>query len=127
MEFRIDHSLDRPTYLQIVVQVKRDIAFGKLHHGEKLPTVRQLALELAINPNTIAKAYKLLERDGVIVTRPGAGAFVAEIKSDLNNNVKKRILAAELERVAVDAFHMQFGRANFKKLFEEIVKKIDLP
>ena len=77
MQFRIDNASDRPVYLQIIDQVKRDIALGRLAKEERLPTVRQLAQQLAINPNTIAKAYRQLEQEGIIVTRAGAGAFVA--------------------------------------------------
>ena len=74
MQFRIDNASDRAVYLQIIDQVKRDIALGRLAKEERLPTVRQLAQQLAINPNTIAKAYRQLEQEGIIVTRAGAGA-----------------------------------------------------
>jgi GntR family transcriptional regulator len=73
MQFRIDNASDRAVYLQIIDQVKRDIALGRLAKEERLPTVRQLAQQLAINPNTIAKAYRQLEQEGIIVTRVGAG------------------------------------------------------
>lgn len=72
MQIKIDNASNRPAYQQIIDQVKRDIALGRIVKDERLPTVRQLANQLAINPNTIAKAYRLLEREGIIVTRPGA-------------------------------------------------------
>ncbi len=68
MQIRIDNASGRPVYQQIIDQVKRDIALGRLTRDEKLPTVRQLAGRLAINPNTIAKAYRQLEQEGIIVT-----------------------------------------------------------
>ena len=66
MYIQIENLSDRPVYRQIMDQIKLQIALGKLTKGDKLPTVRDLAANLVINPNTIAKAYRLLEREGVI-------------------------------------------------------------
>ena len=74
MQMQIDHASERAVYQQIIDQVKRDIALGRLKTGEKLPTVRQLAAQLLINPNTIAKAYRVLEQEKIIVTRSGSGS-----------------------------------------------------
>ena len=92
MQFRIDNASERPVYQQIMGQIKLDIALGRLMKEEKLPTVRQLAKQLAINPNTIAKAYRQLEQEGIIVTKPGAGAFVANLDSNLSRIVKKKLV-----------------------------------
>jgi GntR family transcriptional regulator len=113
--------------MQVIDQVKRDIALGRLVEGDRLPTVRDLAIRLAINPNTMAKAYKLLEQEGVIVTRAGAGAFVAAIESGLNKAVKKRIISESMERTAVDAFHMQVDKASFSNWLSAVMEKIKLP
>ena len=72
----VDPRSGVPIYLQVIEQVKRSVAVGVLGSGEQLPTVKQLALDLTINPNTVAKAYRELERDGVIETAPGRGSFV---------------------------------------------------
>jgi GntR family transcriptional regulator len=72
----VDPRSGVPIYLQIVEQVKRSVALGILEAGEQLPTVKQLALDLTINPNTVARAYRELERDSVIETAPGRGSFV---------------------------------------------------
>jgi GntR family transcriptional regulator len=72
----IDPRSGVPIYLQVIEQVKRSVAVGVLAAGEQLPTVKQLALDLTINPNTVAKAYRELERDGVIETAPGRGSFI---------------------------------------------------
>ena len=72
----VDPRSGVPIYLQVIEQVKRSVALGVLAAGEQLPTVKQLALDLTINPNTVAKAYRELERDGVIETSPGRGSFV---------------------------------------------------
>jgi GntR family transcriptional regulator len=127
MQFRIDNASDRPVYRQIIDQVKRDIAMGRLIKNEKLPTVRQLAGQLAINPNTIAKAYRQLEQQGIIVTKAGAGAFVANLDSNLSRSVRRKIISDELERIAVDAFHMQIDRQVLLEWFDNAVAKFNLP
>ena len=126
MQIKIDHSTNRPVYQQIIDQVKRDIALGKIRPGDKLFTVRELAAELAINPNTIAKAYRQLEKDGVIVTRPGAGAFVAEITSNLTLQVRKKILTDDLERTIVEAAHMRISREKLTKWFNNTLDQFNL-
>ncbi len=126
MQIKIDNASDRPVYQQIIDQVKRDIALGRLAKDEKLPTVRQLAGQLAINPNTIAKAYQQMEREGIITTRPGAGTFVANLDSELSESVKKKLISEDLERAAVDAFHMQIDSQTLLKLFNEAVGKFKL-
>ncbi len=71
-------SLGVPIYLQLVEQVKHAVETGALRTGDQLPSIRPLAEELVINANTVAKAYRELEREGVIELRQGAGAFVAD-------------------------------------------------
>ena len=77
MLFRINPSLGVPIYLQLMEQVKHAIETGALRPGDQLPGIRPLAEELVINPNTVAKAYRELEHEGVIELRHGAGAFVS--------------------------------------------------
>ncbi len=127
MQIRIDNASGRPVYQQIIDQVKRDIALGRLTRDEKLPTVRQLAGRLVINLNTIAKAYRQLEQEGIIVTKPGAGAFVANLDSNLSKTVRKRIVCEELERIAVEAFHMQIDKQTLLQWFNDAVEKLNLP
>ena len=127
MQFNINHSSDRPVYQQIMDQIKRDIALGRLIKNEKLPTVRQLAGQLTINPNTIAKAYRQLEQQGIIVTKAGAGAFVANLDSSLSRSVREKLISEELERIAIDAFHMQIDRQLLSEWFENTVVKFNLP
>ena len=75
--FRPNPSSGVPIYLQLMEQVKHAIETGALRPGEQLPGIRPLAEELVINPNTVAKAYRELEHEGVIELRQGAGAFVS--------------------------------------------------
>ncbi len=126
MQFRIDNASERPVYLQIIDQVKRDIALGRLVKEERLPTVRQLAQQLAINPNTIAKAYRQLEQEGIIVTKAGAGAFVASLDSHLSKAVRKRLICEQIEHIVVDAFHMQVDRTVLVDWFNNAIEKFNL-
>jgi GntR family transcriptional regulator len=77
MLFRPNPASGVPIYLQLMEQVKHAVETGALRPGEQLPGIRPLAEELVINPNTVAKAYRELEHDGVIELRQGAGAFVS--------------------------------------------------
>jgi len=126
MQFRIDNASDRPVYLQILDQVKRDIALGRLAKDERLPTGRQLAQQLAINPNTIAKAYRQLEQEGIIVTKAGAGAFVANLDSSLSRTVRRKLICDEIERIVVSAFHMQIDRETLTEWFNAAAEKFNL-
>jgi GntR family transcriptional regulator len=75
--FRLNQNSGVPIYRQIQDQIRYAVAAGLLHSGEQLPTVRALAVELQVNPNTVIKAYTELERAGVLTTEQGSGTFVA--------------------------------------------------
>ena len=75
----LDYRDARPIYIQIIDGLKEQICAGVLPHGQKLPSVRELASQLAINPNTIQRAYRQLEMDGWIATVPGKGCFVCAV------------------------------------------------
>jgi GntR family transcriptional regulator len=127
MLIQIDNSSDRPVYQQIVDQVKRDIASGKLVKDDRLPTVRDLAARLVINPNTIAKAYRQLEQEGVIVTRAGAGAFVANLNTTLSRSACRKIVTDQLELAIVDAIHMQIDKKTLREWFDGALQKFKFP
>jgi GntR family transcriptional regulator len=76
--FSVDPHAGVPIYVQLAEQIKRAIALGALEPGERLPTVKALALDLKVNPNTVARVYRDLERDGTIATAPGRGSFVRD-------------------------------------------------
>jgi GntR family transcriptional regulator len=76
IEFRLDPASGVPTYLQLVQQVEHALRLGYLSPGDQLPKVRDVVAELAINPNTVLKAYKELETKGLAVGRPGQGTFI---------------------------------------------------
>jgi GntR family transcriptional regulator len=114
--FSIDPRSGVPIYLQLIEQIKRAVALGTLEASEQLPTVKALALELTVNPNTVARAYRDLERDGVIETSPGRGSFVRaddggektrraadDIAADLIAEAVRQARALGLNRPAVSA------------------------
>jgi len=76
MQISIDERLAEPVFSQLITQIREAVKSGALKPGAPLPTIRELAVELQINPNTVAKAYGLLERDAVIETRGRKGSFV---------------------------------------------------
>jgi GntR family transcriptional regulator len=97
--FTVDPQSGVPLYLQLIEQIKRSVALGTLAPGEQLPTVKALALELTVNPNTVARVYRELERDGVIDTSPGRGSFV----STNGAGVEARRAVADVARSAFEA------------------------
>jgi GntR family transcriptional regulator len=76
IEFYLDASSGVPAYLQLVQQVKRALRLGMIDVGDQLPTVREVVASVAINPNTVLKAYRELEQEGLVASRPGQGTFV---------------------------------------------------
>jgi GntR family transcriptional regulator len=94
----VDSRSGVPIYLQIIDQIKRSVALGILQAGEQLPTVKQLALDLIINPNTVTRAYRELERDEVIEIAAGRGSFV---RSNANAHSATTV-ASDIARKALD-------------------------
>jgi GntR family transcriptional regulator len=82
IEFHLDTHSGVAPYLQLVHQVRRALRLGLLHEGDQLPTVKDVVARLAINPNTVLKAYRELEHDGTVGVRPGIGTFVTKTLSD---------------------------------------------
>ena len=92
MDFLIDIRSGVPFYRQIIEQVKFAIARGDLEAGDRLPTVRQLAVDLSINPNTVIRAYRELEIEGMLDTQQGSGTFVSNHRPDIDRLERQRML-----------------------------------
>jgi GntR family transcriptional regulator len=92
MDFSIDPKSGVPFYRQIIEQVKFAIARGDLKPGDRLPTMRQLAVDLSINPNTVIRAYRELEIGGVLDTHQGSGTFVSRRKPEIDALERRRML-----------------------------------
>ena len=102
IEFHLDPRSGVATYLQIVQQVKESLRLGTIDVGDQLPTVREVVADLAINPNTVAKAYRDLEREGLVVARQGRGTFVASTLAPASLRHHEQ-LRAELEQWLAEA------------------------
>ena len=106
MHVRISDQDGVPIYVQLVSQIKFLVSSGRLTPGEQLPPVRKLAEQLVINPNTVARAYRELESEGVVASRRGAGVFVADGGSPLARREQNRILAERVDVLLTEARQM---------------------
>ena len=93
LRFSLDATNGVPFYKQIILQVELAIADGRLATGDQLPTVRSLAVDLQVNPNTVARAYSELEIRGIVNTQQGTGTFVSDKKVALSDVEREKILA----------------------------------
>ncbi len=121
LSLRISASSGVPVYLQLEQQIKQAIASGLLQSGDPLPSTRRTAADLRINPNTVARAFQNLEREGVIRTVPGGGTFVASVASlapGLLKAEKLRRLRPLAEQLAVEASQLQLPATDVHKLLD---------
>ena len=121
--FRLQPNSSRPLFGQIIDQCRQGVARGALRPGHRLPTVRELAVELLINPNTVAKAYQELERAGVITTRRGSGTFIANGTSTLAAAEKERVLREKMEACLTEAVHLGVSKKYVTKLFSQCISR----
>ncbi|MBV8066685.1 MAG: GntR family transcriptional regulator [Candidatus Eremiobacteraeota bacterium] len=119
----VDPRSGVPIYLQIIEQIKRSIALGILQAGEQLPTVKQLAIDLTVNPNTVARAYRELEREQVIETAPGRGSFVRANGVTESPKVAAEIAADALNLALREAKSVGLERDEIRRLFEAALER----
>lgn len=98
MKFLLDTKSGVPFYRQIIQQIEYNIGVGAIKPGYKLPTVRSLAIELKINPNTVAKAYSELEIRGIVITQVGCGTFISDKKIEVDELENKK----KIEEFTID-------------------------
>jgi GntR family transcriptional regulator len=96
--FRIDSGSGVPPYLQLVQQVRQGVLLGYLRVGDRLPMIREVVEQLAINPNTVSKAYRQLEQDGLAAPKPGVGTFVTGVPEVGVSPAQYSMLRRDLER-----------------------------
>ena len=121
---RIDPRSSTPIYEQIELGVKELILKGALKYGEKLPSVREMALILTINPNTISKAYGELERDGVIETLRGKGTFITDNYKGKVDEKKMAYISEELKKIILEANYSGINKEEFMKLTLQIFSEL---
>ena len=115
--FGLDLHTGVPVYRQLIDQVRAGIASGTLSAGDQLPTVRQLAVDLAINPNTVMRAYRELELGGLLETHQGTGTFISDRKPEKGSAERERQLAQMAAEFAARA-----GAAGFT--LEELIDRL---
>src|SRR5262249_41878489 len=123
MALHVDTSSRLPIYQQLAQQIREAIARGELQPEAGLPSVRQLSRELVVNPNTVARAYTERERDGLRVSRPGRGIFVAQPRHDLTRAARERRLVEQLDRWLTDAVHLGVSAEQVLGLVRERVRR----
>jgi GntR family transcriptional regulator len=123
MEFQIDPTSRLPIYRQLTRQLREAVARGRVRPDERLPSVRDLSRTLVINPNTVARVYTELEREGVINTRPGLGVFVAHPKAELTRKARKERLDEMLDHFLTEAVHLGFSSDEVTGLVGQRVKQ----
>jgi GntR family transcriptional regulator len=121
MQYQCDPTSRVPIYRQLVEQVRQAVARGRLRPGTRLPSVRVLSRELVVNPNTVARAYTELEREGVLNTRPGLGVFVAEPLAELSVAARRERLVTALDQFLTEAVHLGF---NAEEVLSTVERKI---
>ena len=119
MDLRIETSGREPIYRQLMRQIREGIAVGTLVGEEKLPSVRELSRELVVNPNTIARVYTELEREGLVCTRPGLGVFVARPRQELTKKARRDRLVLSLDRFLTEAVHLGFAATEVEDIVHD--------
>jgi len=119
MQFQVDSASRTPIYRQLAGQIREAIARGRLRPEERLPSVRDLSRQLVINPNTVARVYTELEREGILNTRPGLGVFVAQPRTDLTRRARRDRLTELADGLLTEAIHLGFTAEEVQALLVE--------
>jgi GntR family transcriptional regulator len=119
MQLHITPGDGAPIYRQIIDQVKNLVAAGRLKPGDEMPPIRGLAQQLIINPNTVARAYRELEAQGVLMSRQGSGTVVADGGSPLARGERMRLLTAQVDKLLTEARQLDFDIDTVMELIEK--------
>ena len=119
LNIAINTGSPTPIYKQITDQVRLAVATGKLAVADQLPSVRAMAEELVVNPNTVARAYTDLAREGMIESRPGRGVFITRKRKMFTREEGRRRLEPLLENLIGEAMVMDFTREELRDAFEK--------
>lgn len=120
---QISSGSETPIYQQLVEQISGAIARGELRTGDKLPAVRALAAELVINPNTVARAYTLLEQSGLVTTKTGSGTFVSDPALRQADGAQINTLAERMDTLISRAVNLGLDRSALVALFEKRLER----
>ncbi len=123
--FNVDISSSTPIYQQLADSVKEGILKGLLEPGEKLPSVRELAKTMTLNPNTIQKAYQELERQKVIVTLRGKGTYISSDYKPRKDEDKLMEVKELFKKGIVEAHYMGFRKDDILNMIDELLKELE--
>lgn len=113
-----------PIYRQVVQQIERQVAAGRLKPGDQLPPVRRLAEQLLINPNTVARAYRELEAAGILTTRQGSGVFIREDLSPPNKSQRTKLLTELADRLLAEARELDIPYEDVLTLLDKRNRRV---
>ncbi|MDV2582823.1 GntR family transcriptional regulator [Alkalibacillus haloalkaliphilus] len=123
MHILLNPTSNKPIYEQIIQQVKERILQGVVVAGDKVPSVRELSAQLTVNPNTVSKAYKELEREGIFVTFRGKGTFINEDVHELVQEKEVEHLKEQAEKLVQSAKQAGVSKEEMKQWIDEIFQK----
>jgi GntR family transcriptional regulator len=126
MDLQINATDGAPIYLQIVDQIKRSVAMGRLKPEDPLPSVRQLALELTINPNTVARAYLELEHQGYLYKRQGQGTYVCTLARGAVRRERNKIVSRLLEKAIAEAVSFGMSASEITAIYDQVLHRYEL-
>ncbi|MDR1030753.1 MAG: GntR family transcriptional regulator [Treponema sp.] len=119
VSFTLDHASGTPVYRQIIRQIEHWVLSGRLKAGDKLPTIRALAVDLKINPNTIAKVYGELESRGILATQVGSGTYIADKRPEPEEDVLGAKIGETLGRFMREMRDLGLDKAEILRLIGE--------
>lgn len=122
--FQLDNLSSVPIYEQLIRKIKENIMKGYLNPGDHLPSVRKMARELNVTPNTVQKAYSMLEQERVIMTVRGKGAFVADKKPEIDNCQKLEELKREIKPLIMELLYSGVEKSDIINMIEEFFEEI---
>lgn len=123
MKIQVDLTDHVPIYIQLMNQIKHMIATGELQPGDQLPTVRQLAADLRVNFNTVARAYRLLDEESIISTQHGRGTYILEPASEeRDREMRRNSLLRLVAYLLNEANNLGFSSEETRKIIENLLK-----
>lgn len=127
MHLRLDHHSGEPIYRQIIEQIKYGVASGQLSAGEKLPSIRELAALLKINPRTVVKVYEQLQDDGLVVKNHGQGVFISARPSARPRAARRKVLTEMAQRLLAEASRLGADTDEVLDVINSVANRMETP
>ena len=121
--FHVSTGSSEPIYRQLIEQLRRLSASGQVQQGDTLPSIREVALALSVNPMTVSKAYSLLENEGLLIRKRGIGMLVASPAADFSDEEQRlELVRPGLERLAAEVKQLELAPKSVLNLFQQILR-----